>query len=304
MTNMPRLRFATSTMKDEEIVPWLASIGELAYSPHSPPDRDYYFQYSWVIPGIFHGGTKVRRHFWFGCPLKDDRDVKLLFVFWNHARRRRTGCPARVSNGRAGLEDVTAPLAVYRHSDVYPHARERLIFMQHGSYLIADMESQPHIDRGEAVLYRGLQKATVFLLRRLITADVRRRLMRVHARTLADSVTSFNAMHCNVSRTETGWFNDRTFMLSDLCRDAGLEPKRPIRSLLYSGVHASGMIALTTRKFGPNYVKLRTPLSNIRITTFVCSETEVKVIDPNKLEVIDAVIAVSEKCASEYHGLH
>ena len=43
------------------------------------------------------------------------------------------------------------------------------------------------------------------------------------------------------------------------------------------------------KKFGPNYVKLRTPLSNIRITTFVCGETEVKVIDPNKLEVIDAV---------------
>lgn len=35
--------------------------------------------------------------------------------------------------------------------------------------------------------------------------------------------------------------------------------------------------------------KLRTPLSNIRITTFVCNETEVKIIDPNKLEVIEAV---------------
>ena len=36
-------------------------------------------------------------------------------------------------------------------------------------------------------------------------------------------------------------------------------------------------------------MKLRTPLSNIRITTFVCGETEVKVIDPNKLEIIEAV---------------
>jgi hypothetical protein len=32
-----------------------------------------------------------------------------------------------------------------------------------------------------------------------------------------------------------------------------------------------------------------TPLTNIRITTFVGSETEVKVIDTNKLEVIEAV---------------
>lgn len=107
--------------------------------------------------------------------------------------------------------------------------------MQHGSYLITIMESQPRIDRGEAVLYRGLQKAKVFLFRRLITADVRMGLMRVHARTLADSVTSFNAMHCNVSRAETAWFNDRTFMLSDLCQEEGIYLKRPIRSLLYSG---------------------------------------------------------------------
>ena len=42
-------------------------------------------------------------------------------------------------------------------------------------------------------------------------------------------------------------------------------------------------------KYGSNYVKLRTPLLNIRITTFVCNETEVKIIDPNKLEVIEAV---------------
>ena len=244
--------------------------------------------------GIFQGGTRVRRHFWFGCPFKDDREVKLLFTFWNRARRGELD-NLFVSNGRSPLEDVTAPLAVYRHSDAYPCARERLIFMQHGSYLIADMESQPHIDRGEAVLYRGLQKAKVFLLRRLITKDVRRGLMRVHARTLADSVTSFNAMHCNVSRAETGWFNDRTFILSDLCREAGIEPKHSIRSLLYSGYALEEWCA--ARKFGPNYVKLRTPLSNIRITTFVCGETEVKVIDPNKLEVIDAVgCRVREVC--------
>jgi hypothetical protein len=188
---MPRLRFSTSTLLGEEIVAWLASAGELSYSPHSPPDSDYYFQYSWVIPGIFQGRTRVRRHFWFGCPFKDDRELKLLFAFWNRARRGKLDT-LFVSNGRCGMEDVTAPLAVYRHSDVYPYTRERLILMQHGSYLISDMDSQPYIDRGEVLLYRGLQMAKVFLLRRLITADVRRQLMTVHDRTLADSVTSFN----------------------------------------------------------------------------------------------------------------
>ena len=227
-------------------------------------------------------------------PLKDSPEVRLLFTFRNRARQGELDT-LYVSNGIAGLDDVTAPLAVYRHSDVYPFTRERLIFVQHGSYLIADVESLPHLDRGEVVLYRGLQKAEMFLFRRLTTADVRMRLMSVHARTLADSVTSFNAMHCNVSRTETGWFNDRSFMLSDLCREAGLEPKPPIMSLLYSGYALEEWCA--ARKFGSNYVKFQTPLTNIRITTFVCNETEVKDIDPNKQEVIEAVgCRVREVC--------
>jgi len=282
---MPRLRFSTSTLAGKEFVPWLASAGELAYSPHSPPERDYYFQYSWVIPGIFHATTNVRRHFWFGAPFKDSPEVRLLFAFWNRARRGEVDA-LYLSNGMAGREGVTAPLAVYRHSGVSSRT-ERLVLMQHGSYLIADSESQPYLDRGEAVLYRGVQNAETFLLRRLTSADIRPRLMSVHARSLADSVTSFNAVHCNVSRTETGWFNDRSFMLGDFCLEAGLELQPPIRQLLYSGYALEEWCA--TRKFGPNYVKLRTPLPNIRITTFVCNETEVKIIDPNKLEVIDAV---------------
>ena len=42
----PQQRFSTSTLAGEEIVPWLAAEGELAYSPSSPPERDYFFQYS------------------------------------------------------------------------------------------------------------------------------------------------------------------------------------------------------------------------------------------------------------------
>ncbi len=155
---MPRLRFSTSTLAGEEFVPWLAAAGELAYSPHSPPDRDYYFQYSWVIPGIFRAGAGIRRHFWFGSPLKDRPEVRLLFSFWNRARRGEVDA-LYVSNGMAGLEDVTAPLAVYRHSAVRPSTRECFVLIQHGSYLIADMKSQPYIGRGEAVLYRGVQNA-------------------------------------------------------------------------------------------------------------------------------------------------
>src|SRR5260370_4265818 len=180
---MSRLRFSTSTLAGEEFVPWLASAGELAYSPHSPPERDYYFQYSWVIPGIFHAGTGVRRHFWFGSPFKDSPQVRLLFAFWNRARRGEVDA-LYLSNGMAGRESVTAPLAVYRHSGD-SSGTERLVLIQHGRYLIADIKSQPYIDRGEAVLYRGVQNSEIFLFRRLTTADIHFRFISDHAPSLA-----------------------------------------------------------------------------------------------------------------------
>jgi hypothetical protein len=78
----------------EEFVPWLAAAGELAYSPESPPERDYYFQYSWVIPAIFRAGVNLRRHFWFGSPLKDCAEVRLLFAFWNTATDEANWTPS------------------------------------------------------------------------------------------------------------------------------------------------------------------------------------------------------------------
>ena len=108
----------------------------------------------------------------------------------------------------------------------------------------------------------------------------------VHARSLTDSVVSFNAAHCNLVRTETGYLNDESFLFDGLCREVGLDPAaQAIRSLIYSGYALEEWCA--SAKFGPNYVKFRTPLTNIRITTFVANETEVKVIDPNKLKVVE-----------------
>jgi hypothetical protein len=128
-----------------------------------------------------------------------------------------------------------------------------------------------------------------------MTTDIWSQLMNVHARSLADSVTSFNAVHSNVSRIETGYLNDRTSLLDELCRAGGLDPKPPISLFLYSGYALEEWCGV--RKFGPHYVKLRTPLTNVRITTFVCNETEVKVINPNKLEVIESVgCSVQEVC--------
>ena len=43
------------------------------------------------------------------------------------------------------------------------------------------------------------------------------------------------------------------------------------------------------RKFGPHHVVLKTPLSNLRITTFFAGESEVKMVDPSRVSVVEAV---------------
>jgi len=49
-----RFRFSTRTVVNSEyLVPWLAAEGPLADSPAEPPARDYYFQYTWILPGLF-----------------------------------------------------------------------------------------------------------------------------------------------------------------------------------------------------------------------------------------------------------
>jgi hypothetical protein len=153
---MGRRQFSTSTIAEGQFLPWLAAAGELAYTPQAPPERDYYFQYSWIIPGIFRSEGNVRRHFWFGSPWKKSTEVRLLFDFWNRARDGVVD-QLFLANGRAVSGDVKAPLAVYRHPGLRLSMGESLIAMQHGSYLIAALESQPFIDRGEAILYRGVQ---------------------------------------------------------------------------------------------------------------------------------------------------
>lgn len=269
------MKLSTATLKARaQVVPWLAATGPLAYSPASPPERDYFFQYSWIIPGILRPDTNKRRHLWFGGFTKDCPDVIRLFRFWNQARVGQYDA-LYLSNGNVEeAVDVTAPIAAYRHVDVHPSGfrEELLVLMQHGSYHVGDIHSQPLADRGEALLYRGVQLAETYLLHR-VTAAVGTRLTRVHARTLTDSVVSFNAVHCNLVRSETVHLNDRSFVFDGHCRDAGLEPDDPtVRSVLYSGYALEDWCA--SRKFGPNYVKFRTPLTNIRITTFVCGESE------------------------------
>ncbi len=62
-------RFSTSTIvASNGLVPWLAAQGPLAYSPVEPPARDYFFQYSWMLPGIFDLKVNLREHRYIESP--------------------------------------------------------------------------------------------------------------------------------------------------------------------------------------------------------------------------------------------
>jgi len=56
-------RFSTSTLRDGRDRPWLAASGPLSYAPEAPPDRDYFFQYDWVLPDIFASGVNTLQHY-------------------------------------------------------------------------------------------------------------------------------------------------------------------------------------------------------------------------------------------------
>jgi hypothetical protein len=92
------------------LVPWLAAAGPLAYSPDNPPDRDYYFQYSWILPGIFNERVNRRCHCFFGSPCREW--AKELFSFWAAARGRAI-TPVALRLGSVSEDAVTAPIAAY-----------------------------------------------------------------------------------------------------------------------------------------------------------------------------------------------
>src|SRR5580693_2814148 len=95
-----RSRFSTSTVIDSEyLVPWLSAEGPLAYSPTKPPARDYFFQYTWILPGIFNPQVNLREHRYFGSPLKDR--ARFLFDFWANAHRGNGPALHRQQNDRA-----------------------------------------------------------------------------------------------------------------------------------------------------------------------------------------------------------
>ncbi len=286
---------STCTITAEgRIVPWLGADGPLAYCPESPPARDYYFQYGWVLPEIFADGTSRRQHYYFGGLRKEE--ARDLFSFWQDARNGRFEEVALVF-GTVDGDRIAAPLAIYRIGLAF--GGSAYLFIQHGSYQVVRPADQPALEAGAVTLYRGLQNSAEFRFFSESRLAANRRIWqiyeRVQAKVLSDSILSFNSIHDRAARSETGHIRDRSWVTDDLARQEGLDiDAEGLEKVLWTCTHQSYALErwVAERKFGPNYVVCTTPLTNIRLTTFFAGEREVRVIDPTQVEIV------------ELHGCH
>jgi hypothetical protein len=277
------------------LVPWLAATGPLAYTPDNPPDRDYYFQYGWVLPQVLSEGARGE-HRYFGARSKYAADE--VFAFWRDARVGRH-VKVHVSDGRLSSDRVATPIAVYLQR-VPNHWRGRsYLLIQHGSYLFVSRKSQPEMDEGMIYLYRGIQDAEVFHYPtfdlgalRETDRDVWRAFMAMQSLLLSDSALSFISMHERIHRCETGGLNSSSGANLEAATRARFNfHDRGIGNVLWMTHHQCFSLErfIAKGKFGPNFVILKTPLSNVRITTFFAGEAEAKVVDPSQVHFVEAV---------------
>jgi hypothetical protein len=292
-----RSRFPTSTVFDSEyLVPWLSAEGPMAYSPTNPPARDYFFQYSWILPGIFNPQVNLREHRYFGDRLKDS--ARFLFDFWANAGRDGTALQRYCQFGIFSDNELKTPMAAYHHVRDHRDTPGSLL-IQHGSYQWVSPEDQPSIPAGEVSLYRGIGQATRFRCLRFrreelspANGEIWRKYVRVRADMLSDSVLSFNTIHDRLKRCETADLRDGTWVGDELAKQAGLDIQAPgfARDLgraaqeSYSLEPVIGVV-----KFGPHYVVVKTPLSNIRFTTYFAGQSEAKIVDPSRISEVKAV---------------
>jgi len=282
---------STSTIaSDGALVPWLAAEGPLAYRPEQPPERDYYFQYGWVLPEIFAEGVPKRRRRYFGASSQDEASE--LFSFWASARRGELDPVFRVF-GSVGGEVVAAPMAVYRTGVRW--REPTYVMIQHGSYQLVRQADQPFVTSGELLLYRGVQRSAEFRWLEHVDFDpIERRIWRAYLEIqgdiLSDAVRSFNSIHDRTSRCETAHLRDRSWMTDSLARAHGLDiAGTGFAAALWSTTHQSFALErwVAQNKFGPHHVVCKTPLENVRITTFFAGEHEVRIIDPSRVEIVE-----------------
>ena len=291
-----RSKFSTTTIDGKGfLVPWLSAQGPLSYSPENPPDPgDYYYQYSWVIPGIFAPHVNLRRHYYFGAAHRDD--ARELFQFWRDAQSKRISRVA-YCHGAVGESSIDAPSAVYCIPSSW--REPQYLFIQHGSYQFAPLVDQPFLQTGEVLLYRGIQRAAVHRFLEIDIhglsrhkADLWKRYVATQSFILSDSVRSFNSIHDRAKRAETCHIRDSSWISDEIACQRGLDLENDVDAKrLWQTTQRSFSLArwVAEHKFGPKHVMYRTPLSNIGLATFFAGEHEVRIIRPNRVVFLQAV---------------
>jgi len=285
-------RYSTSTVRsDGSIVPWLAAEGPLAYSPENPPESNYFFQYSWLMPTVY----RDKRHYYFGKPSSVSRrdftcGIEPFVDFWSKARAGDIA-PIHIEMGGRCDSGFTVPIACYRYRTGWDN-QETYLLIQHGSYLRVDVAEQPLIKEGLFILFRGIGRKRTFNWRTCedLSPDLHRIFQRyfdVHYKAFSDAEVSFQVAHAWVRRCETGFLQCK-LCWTDVAREIGFEREQGQLTRWLKSVPRQSFTLLRRTaewKFGPNYVICTTPISNVRITSFFAGECEVNVIDPRKLDI-------------------
>jgi len=290
-------KYSTNTGSGSDtVVPWLAATGPLAYTPDNPPDRDYYFQYDRVLPHVLSRNLDLKMPRYFGAGSK--HAAADVFEFWKDARSGRH-VKVHVKNGQLSPDSIATPIAVYLHRAPNYWRGISYLLIQHGSYLFVSRKSQPEMEDGIIYLYRGIQKTETFhyprfdfTARRETDTDIWRAYWKMQSFLLSDSALSFISMHERINRCETGGLNSSSNVNLEAatsarfnCYDGGLG------HVLWKTHHQCFSLErfIAERKFGPNFAVLKTPLTNVRITTFFAGEAEAKVVDPAQARFVEVV---------------
>ncbi len=289
-------KYSTNTITDDnKITPFLSSSGELAYTPENPPDRDYFFQYGWILPKIISDSKWKKCHHYFGNPIKSDSDF--LFDFWHKARKGDVDKIALIY-GQKLKNSLIAPIAVYQHKHLYKEG-DYYLLIQHGSYQQISKKEQPLIDQGMLIIYRGIGKSKEFNylkydlpLNGKKESDVLDKYFDIQMSAFADSELSFSIAHNYVIRVETDFLTKENVTWDDIANSKQFDwNKDKFMNNLRVAYRQSYSLDcyMATQKFGPNYVKCLTPISNVRITTFFAGENEVNIIDPSIIEILSTI---------------
>jgi hypothetical protein len=103
---------------------------------------------------------------------------------------------------------------------------------------------------------------------------------------------SFNTIHDRTKRCETTFLNDGTWLADRLAAEAGLDIQSDgFAHVLWQAVTSAFSLErwVAERKFGPHFVVAKTPITNIRLTTFFAGEAEVRLVDPSRIRVLESI---------------